>query len=66
MTRINIFRLETFPRSLFQTVCAQTDVKGSERKIVAAKKKITHKHTLTHTQTHTHSLTHTHSDTRVL
>ena len=57
LSRINIFRLETFPRSLFQTVCAQTDVKGSERKIVAAEKK-------NHTHTHTHL--HTHSDTRVL
>ena len=57
LSRINIFRLETFPRSLFQAVCAQTDVKGSERKIVAAEKK-------NHTHTHTHL--HTHSDTRVL
>ncbi len=58
LTRINIFRFETFPRSLFHTVCAQTDVKGSERKIVAAEKK-SHTHRLTHTHRHTHTYTHT-------
>jgi hypothetical protein len=72
LSRINIFRLETFPRSLFQTVCAQTDVKGSERKIVAEKNHThtythTHRdtHTHPHTQRHTHTPTHTYIQTHV-